>query len=429
MRAAFALGMVLAGAAFAHPSLAQESLLDGLKSAAFAAPFEPLAALRYGRALRRAGHEKDAAQELRRGIALAAGGQGETGIELRYELAGAQIDQRDFWGAMATCRSMASLPGASSASHACVAEDELLRRLGTEALVETAQALANGTRNYEAKVAEGLSRELEVNDAGAEASFREAIAWAPDAWEAHAWLGRLLVRQLHHDEGVSELRRAVELDPDGPVPAYELARAMPASPEAARLLEKAVRERPTYLLAELRLADVDLELGRLVPAREVADAVIHAHAAEPSAYVVSGRVALAEGRPDEALRAGQQALGLLSNSARAKLLVADAYAAKGEIDFAIEAYQSAYGLDPSDPASLVHASVACHANERDTSARAFAERATHDFPEWGPGWVALGEALAGQGETARARSVYETALHSKGPVDAASVRAKLSTLR
>jgi len=428
MRAALALGLVFAAGLSAKTSSAQESLLDGFRTAAHLASSEPMAALRYGRALREAGREKDAAQELRRGLALPSAAS-ETGIGLRYELARAEIDQRDFWGAMSTCRSIASVPGGSSASHACMAEDQLLKRFGTEALLETAQALANGTRNYEAKIAEGLSHELEVNDAAAEASFRQAVAWSPEAWEGHAWLGRLLVRQLHRDEGVAELRHAVELDPSGPVAAYELARTLPASPESATFLEMAVRERPTYVLAEVRLAEVDLELGRLVPARQVADAVIRAHASEPSAYVVSGRVALAEGKSDEALRAGQQALGLVSNSARAKLLVADAYAAKGEIDSAVEAYQAAYGLDPGDPAPLVHASVACHGAERDTSARAFAERATHDFPDWGPGWVALGEALAGEGDPTHARTVYETALRSKGPVDAASVRAKLGALR
>jgi len=429
MRVALALGAVLAAGLFAGVSAAQESLVEGLKSAARAAPYDATASLQYGRALRQAGHEKEAAQELRRGMALPAGGQGETSIWLRYELARTAIDQHDFWGAMATCRSLGSMPGASAAGHACMAEDHLLWRRGSEALLETSQALANGTRNYEAKVVEGLSHELEVNDADAEASFREAIAWVPDAGEAHMWLGQLLVRRLRRDQGVAELRRAVELEPNSPEPAFELATAMPSTPEAATLLEKAVRERPLYVPALLRLGDVDLDLARLSPARQAAEAVIRARASEPAAYIVLGRVALAEGKPDEALRAGQQAQSLVSNSARAKLLVADAYAAKGEIDFAIEGYQAAYGLDPGDPTSLVHASVACHAAERDTSARAFGERVTHDFPEWGPGWVALGEALAGQGETARARTAYETALQAKGPVDSASVRAKLVAVR
>jgi tetratricopeptide (TPR) repeat protein len=304
-----------------------------------------------------------------------------------------------------------------------------LWRLASEALPETALALANGTRSYEAKVTEGLAYELQVMDAEAEASFRTAITWRREASEAHVCLGRLLVRTRRGDEGIAELRRAVEVDPNGPEPAYELALALPTNAEAAGLLEKAVHERTGYAFALQRLAEVDLELGRVAPARQAADAAIKTSPTEPAVHIVSGRVALAEGKPDDALKAGLKALGMLSNSARAKLLVADAYAAKGEIDLAVEAYQAAYGLDPGDPSALVHASIACHAQGRDTSARAFGERATHDFPAWGPGWVALGDALSAQGETGRARTAYDTALASSGPVDAPAVRAKLSALR
>jgi tetratricopeptide (TPR) repeat protein len=424
-----ALGPVLVGALvgglYAHVCLAQESLLDAARGASRAAPMDPSLALRYGVALRRAGHDTEAAQELRRGAAVAGTAQNETVVMLRYELARTAIARRDFWGAMSACRSIGSLP----ASHACMAEAHLLWGRATEALPETALALANGNRSYEGKVSEGLSYELEVKDEAAEASFRQAIAWSPSQWEAHVWLGRLLVRTLRHDEGVASLRHAVELDPHGAEPAFELARVLPANAESAGLLERAVHEKTGYSQALLRLSEVDLELGRLKPAREAAEAAIKSSPNEPAAYVVSGRVSLAEGKPDDALKAGQKALSLLTNSARAKLLIADAYAAKGEIDLAIESYQAAYGLDPSDPTSMVRASVACHAAGRDTSARAFGERATHDFPQWGPGWVALGDALAAQGEIAPAKSAYETALKSTGPVDAGSVRNKLFTLR
>jgi tetratricopeptide (TPR) repeat protein len=429
MRAPLALAVALAAGLAAQMSLAQETLLEARRAAARGAPQDPGLALQYGVALRRAGHANEAANELRRGASLPGGGQGDAGIMLRFELARTAIDRRDFQGAMAACRGVGSVASGAIASHACMAEDHLLWRRASEALIETAQALANGTRSYEAKVAEGLSYELQVNDHDAEASFRAAIGWKPEASEAHVCLGRLLVRTQRNDEGVAELRRAVEVDPNGPEPAYELARALPTNAETAGLLEKAVHERPSYAFALLRLAEVDLELGRLAPARQAADSVIKVSPSEPAAYIVSGRVALGEGKPDEALKLGQRALALLSNSARAKLLVADAYAAKGEIDLAVEAYQSAYGLDPGDPTSLVRASIACHAAGRDTSARAFGERATHDFPEWGPAWAALGDALAADGETSRAKTAYETALRSTGPVDAGSVRAKLSALR
>jgi tetratricopeptide (TPR) repeat protein len=424
MRPGIVVASVFALALLGHVCAAQESQLDARKAASRAAPLDPTAALQYGIALRRAGHVALGEQELRRGSALPSGGRGETGILLRYELARSAIDRRDFYGALSACRSISS-----TASHACMAEDHLLWRRASEALVETGLALADGARSYEAKVAEALAYELQVKDADAEASLREAIAWKPDAWEAHAWLGRLLVRTLRRDEGLTELHRAVTLDPDGPEAAYELGRALPASPESVNLLEHAVLERPSYVVALLRLADVDLELERLAPASQAADAALKLSASEPSAYVVSGRVSLVEGKPDLALRAAQKALTLVPNSARAKLLVADAYAAKGEIDPAIENYQAAHWLDSSDATPLVRASLACHSAGRDTSARAFGERATHDFPAWAPGWVALGDALAAEGEIAQARAAYDTALKSEGPIDATSVRAKLAALR
>jgi tetratricopeptide (TPR) repeat protein len=149
--------------------------------------------------------------------------------------------------------------------------------------------------------------------------------------------------------------------------------------------------------------------------------------AEP--HVLLGKVALAEGHPDDAIKQGEAGLKILANSAPAKLLVADANAKKGEIDRALEAYQAAWGLDHGDPAPLVHASEACHQAGRDTSARAFGAKATQEFPEWGPAWAALGDALVAQGEKRGARDAYAKALSVNGPVDRDALQRKLATLR
>jgi tetratricopeptide (TPR) repeat protein len=429
--------MLMSGSLLFAPrfAAAQESRLDALRNAATAAPNDAGSALALGTALRRAGHLADAQQELRRGLNLTSGRSGDTAIMLQWEQARVAIARADFGQAMVGCRVVGALPQGTIPGHACAAEAHLLWKRASEALVETGQALANGAGSqgklgaYEAKVAEGLAEELEVKDAEAEATFREAIAWKPGRWEAHMWLGRLLIRVLKHDDGVAELRKTLQLDPDGPEANYELARTLPAGPECATLLQKAVHERPSFILAWLRLADVDLELHRLSDARAAAEAVIKLDPREGAAHIIAGKVALTEGRPDDALREGQAALAILANSAHAKLLVADAYAAKGEIDLAVENYQAAYGLDHMDPTSLVHASEACHAQGRDTSARAFGEKATKEFPQWGPGWVALGDALAGQHETALARTAYQTALKASGPVDTTAVQRKLAALR
>ena len=112
------------------------------------------------------------------------------------------------------------------------------------------------------------------------------------------------------------------------------------------------------------------------------------------------------------------------------LLVADGAAKKGEIDPALEAYQSAWGFDHADPTPLVHASEACHAASRDTSARAFGAKAAEEFPNWAPGWAALGDALVGQKETKAARDAYGKALAvSDGAIDRASVAQRLASLK
>jgi tetratricopeptide (TPR) repeat protein len=160
-----------------------------------------------------------------------------------------------------------------------------------------------------------------------------------------------------------------------------------------------------------------------------AQEALKADPSDVSSHLVMARVALAEGDLDVAIKEGQAALAIVANSGPAKLIVADAQAKKGEIDLAVEAYQAAYGFDHADPASLVHASEACHAAGRETSAKAFGEKATKEFPDWAPGWVAYGDALAGSKETPAARAAYETALKSRGPVDAAAVRAKIAALR
>jgi tetratricopeptide (TPR) repeat protein len=315
---------------------------------------------------------------------------------------------------MGECRAIAPLPGGATVTHACLAEAHLAWRRASEALLETEQALANGTQSYEAKVAEGIAYELQLRDDVAERSFRDALSWKPDVAQAHMWLGRLLVRELKRDEGVAELRKALSLDPNGPEESYELARTMPASAETAALLEKAVHERPTYGAALRRLA---------------AEGALKSDPQDAGSHLVMARVALSEKKLDDAVAEAQAALKIVPNSAPAKRIIADVYAAKGEVDLAVENYQAAYGFDHSDPTSLVRASEACHAAGRETSAKAFGEKATKEFPDWAPGWVAYGDALAGNKDGAAAKAAYETALRSRGPVDANAVRAKLAALK
>jgi tetratricopeptide (TPR) repeat protein len=428
--------LLVAALLLAAPAAAQESQIDGLKSQAKAQPTDAAASLALGRALRRAGRTQEALVELRRGVNLARTGE----LDLHWEIARTFEMRGDFGQTMIQCKVIGALPpdpsrgrtssDIAAAGHACAAEAHLLWKRASEALLETVQALKSN-KSYEAKVAEAAARELELKWTDAEVAYKEAIAWASDRPEAHLGLGRMLRTRTNHDEAgaLHELREAARIDPTSPAIAYELGVALGTTPEAIQLLTRAAKEQKGYGAAERRLADVDLALGHLAEAHASAEAALKDDATDASTHVTYGRVLLAENKPDDAIRAASSALKILANSAAAKLLIADAQARKGEIDLALEAYQAAYGLDHSDPAPLVRASEACRAAGRNTSARAFGMKATQDFPTWGPGWVAYGDALVADGEAKNAKTAYEAALKSKGPVDAAAVQAKIRAIK
>lgn len=420
---ASAVLIVALGIALTTAAHAQQSGVAQAKERAAAAPTNPEAALEYGRALRRAGREADALVELRRGRAFA---KGEQAVRVEWEIARTHVARRDFHQALGTCRAMAKLPGAEPASRVCAAEAHLLWRRGTEALAELAKVSGgNAEVQYFAKIAEGRARELETKEPLAEAAYREAIATAPERPEAHALLGAMLNR-LGRD-GMPSLKKAVEVDGRDPVALYELGRALSGA-ERITTLERAVAERPTFVEALTELSGAYLEAKRVSDAKPVVENLLRLAPKDVKTHLAAGRLALAESRLDDAIKAGERAFELMPNEGKAKLLVADAWAKKGEIDLAIEAYQKAHGLAPSDPTPLVHAAAACLAAGRVTSAKAFAVRATKEFADHGPGWVALGDALVADKDAAGARAAYETAKKARG-VDRAAVDAKLADVK
>ena len=280
---------------------------------------------------------------------------------------------------------------------------------------------------------DGRSKELDSKDSEAEASYGDAITLQPNRADAHVSLGAL--RQRIGKDGLPELKKAVDLD--GRDPTANLERIRPRarerpirheSAEAIAPLEKVIAEAAVVSLDGMRLlTDVYIQQNRLSDAKRIAAKVLALAPNDVLAHVVSGRVALADNKPDDALKEGEAALKIQPNEAKAKLLVADAYAKKGEIDLALEAYQKASGMDPLDPTALVNATYACIASQRLTSAKAFGQRAVLDFPSHAPAWVAEGDALAADGNPAAARKAYESAKKAQN-ADVAAIDAKLAEM-
>lgn len=431
LKSALALVLGVALTMAAGSAGAQGSGIDAAREKAKAAPANAEASLAYGQALRRAGREAEALTELRRGLSV-SGGKADVAGRVQWEIARTYIARREFEPALATCRSMAKFPSTEAASRVCAGEAHLLWRRGTEAEAELA-ALAKGKTppsaevQYFAKVAAGRAHELASRDAEAEAAYRDAIGVNDNRPDAHVLLGMMLRRS--GKDGVPSLRKAVELDAHDPVAQLELGRALPAgSPESLAALERAVAEKPTATDALRALADGYVAGKRLPEAKKTVDLVLKLAPSDVSSHVVAGRLALAEGRADDAIKEGETAAKLMPNVQPARLLVADAWAKKGEIDLAVEAYQAAFGLDHSDPTPLVNASAACLEAGRVTSAKAFGVRATKEFGAHAVAWTALGDALAADRDVAGAKAAYEAAKKGHGG-DAAVLDRKLSRLK
>lgn len=439
--------------AFASRAGAQESAVSDAKDKTKQSPTSAEASITYARTLRSAGREGEALTELRRSQSFAAGG---SAVLVDWEIARTHIAKRDFTAAMAACHAITKLPGggapleqgglptrpgeAAAAARVCRGEAHLLWRRGTEAegeLAELAKLSKVVTKNavgdeinYASKIVDGRSRELDSKDAEAEAAYHAAITLQPNRADAHVRLGAL--QQRTGKDGIPELKKAVDAEPKDATAQIEYGRALANDPakrnEAVAAFERAIAERPNSLEAMRLATEVYIQQNRLSDAKRIAAKVLSLAPNDVLAHVVSGRVALADNKPDDAIKEGEAALKIQANEGKAKLLIADAYAKKGEIDLALEAYQKASGMDPLDPTSLVNATYACIAAQRFTSAKAFGQRAVLDFPSYAPAWVAQGDALAADGNPPAARKAYEEAKKVHG-ADVVAIDAKLAKLK
>lgn len=403
---------------------ARAETADELKARAKAAS-EPPEVLSAARALRRGGLLVDAVSVLERGFAKARGN--DTVAELRLELARTYLDQRQPKKALWECDKLHKLSPRDE--QICIAEASLYTRRGSIALPAADAALALAPGNYDALVAKGRSFSQMGQTREAEASLRDAIRAEPGRSPAHRYLAELLLAQGKTSEGVAALREARRIDPGDPEVLGLLGEALPVGAEARTVLEQAIAIRPTHAHARARLGVVLAAAGELDQAEKMLQEAISAEPRQAEWHAALGEVEVAKKKPDEALKSARAALKIVGNLGPAKLVEAKALAQKGDIDLAIEAFEAAYGFSKQDPSAPIAAARACLKGARLTTAKAFADRATEDFPKSGEAWDVLGDVAVALKDTPLAKSAYTKALAGDGLSDKDSVKRKLAQLK
>ncbi|HVU02721.1 MAG TPA: tetratricopeptide repeat protein [Polyangiaceae bacterium] len=418
------LSAALLGALVSASALGAPEGLDALKARGKAAA-DPTEAMAAARALRRAGLLADALTTLQKALGKARGE--ETVAAVRLELARTYLDQRQPKRALNQCDQIHKL--APRDEQLCIAEASLYQRRGSIALPAAEAVLAATPGHYDGLVAKGRALSQLGKPEEAEAALRQALKSDATRTSAPRYLAELLIAQGKSKDATALLTDARRVDGDDPDVLVLYGEVLPPGAESKGALEHALSVRPSDARAKARLGQVLLALGEPDRAEKLLDDAVAAEPRQAEWFAALGEVEIARKQPDLALRAARSALAIVGNLGPAKLAEAKALAMKGDIDLAIESFEAAYGFSRVDPSAPIAASRACLEGGRLTTAKAFADRATEDFPKSAAAWEILGDVHVALKEPAEAKKAYQAALAGEGPVDKDAVRRKLGALK
>jgi tetratricopeptide (TPR) repeat protein len=346
---------------------------------------------------------------------------------LWLELARGYIDQRQQKKAVRECDPIKKI--SEFTQQLCLAEADLLNRRGSAALPEAERALELSPGNYDALVAKGRALSQLGKPTEAEAALKSASRAQPNRSEAFLYLGELLIAQSKTPDALAALREGRRVDPDFPPLLLLLGQTLPAGKEGREALERAISIRPSFAEARARLGVVLAALGENDAAEKMLQEALKSQPRQADWHAALGEVELQKKRPDLALKSAHDALKIVGNHGPAKLVEAKALSDKGEIDLAIEAFESAYGLLRTDPVPLVDAARACVKGGRLTTAKAFSDRATDDFPKSALAWESAGDVNVASKDLVSARQAYTKAIAGDGPADRDAIKRKLAALK
>lgn len=404
---------------------AQEGELAHLREAAHAGARDYQAQRALGIALLRAGHYREATQQLQRAAHLQA-----RSLDALYDVARVPFAQGDHRAAETACRALARIEKAAPLTQVCNARADLVWNRSARAFEELNAALAADGSNYEALLALGDAHRLRAAVSDSESAYRRAISARASEADPHLGLGRLYAAASRRDEAVTELRAAIALAPGYPDVQYELGRLLASTDEGRTLLQSAATGRPGWPEAETALGDALLAAGTVDQAEAAYRRAIAARDTHAPAHTGLGRALVARGEYAQAEPELRRAIALVANDAGATAALGDVLAHTDREEEAFEMYNHATDLDPRSPTALLSAASLAHTMHRDNLATAFLDRLL-GLPSQSTNGAALalyGDIAAGRHETPAARDYYTRALAGTGDFDRAHVQQALSQL-
>jgi len=146
----------------------------------------------------------------------------------------------------------------------------------------------------------------------AEQRYRRAIELDPNYATAHQWYARLLLFMGRQEAALTEIDKAVALDPLSPIIRHNAAYLYADIDRDAAIehLETALEINPTFRSARAELANLKYEAGELDEAEQLHRTMIENHPQDPVVYGEYGTFLQDIGRFDQALEQFKRALAL-----------------------------------------------------------------------------------------------------------------------
>ena len=177
----------------------QEGELAHLREAAHAGARDYAAQRALGIALLRAGHYREATQQLQRAAHLQA-----RSLDALYDVARVPFAQGDHRAAETACRALARIEKAAPLTQVCNARADLVWNRSARAFEELNAALAADGSNYEALLALGDAHRLRAAVSDSESAYRRAISARASEADPHVGLGRLYAAASRRDHRAHE---------------------------------------------------------------------------------------------------------------------------------------------------------------------------------------------------------------------------------
>ena len=162
--------------------------------------------------------------------------------------------------------------------------------------------------------------------------------------------GTLSVRTGNFPDAVTILKSVKQMIPAHPAPRYWLGYALlgvKRPVEAVVEFQAAVEKDPNNGLMHFGLATALVEAGRSREALAELNKLAKPLEKMPQYHLLVGRTQLSLGATDDAIKAGRTAVALAPQNAAAYTLIGTAYAAKGDVRAAHEAFAKAVEVDPT----------------------------------------------------------------------------------